>query len=78
MEVVRAHSSAAEQGAHNLLVVGSNPTGPTNGFKMAEMPFLLFKDTKVFIKPNLFSAEEPLPDMLSYFRHLLVLYSEFV
>lgn len=27
---LRAYSSVAEQGAHNLLVVGSNPTGPTN------------------------------------------------
>lgn len=27
--MVRAYSSMAEQGAHNALVAGSNPAGPT-------------------------------------------------
>jgi 5-methylcytosine-specific restriction endonuclease McrA len=30
LESERAHSSMAEQGTHNPLVLGSNPSGPTN------------------------------------------------
>jgi hypothetical protein len=37
---VRAYSSTAEQPAHNWLVTGSNPVGPTDGQLIARSPGL--------------------------------------
>ena len=53
---VRAYSSAAEQGAHNLLVAGSNPAGPTTKkasayIKTGQIRFFIFYQKPFPIPP---------------------------